>query len=77
MSLNLICGDKSIVLNKQQCLSVELDLNKSDHGKKWIHLGDILYSWASETNYKNLQEKNIYEISNEQLIWVKDNLSKN
>ena len=77
MSLTLIAGDKSITLDKKQCLTLELDLNKSEHGKNWENLGDILYSWSSGTNYKKLQEKNNYEISSEQFSWIDYYLSKN
>ena len=77
MNLTLSYGEDSIELTNKQCISLELSLNTSEFGKRWIDLGDILYSWGSNTNYKDLQKEKVYYITLEQLRWLKNTLTKN
>jgi len=77
MALTLSYGEDSLQLNSNECISLELTLNTSEFGKSWIDLGDILYSWGSNTNYKDLQKEKLYFITSAQLRWLKNTLTKN
>ena len=39
--------DKFLNISKENCISVELKLNKSNNGKKWVKLGDKLYYFCN------------------------------
>ncbi len=44
--LILTDGEREMILNKEQSLNLELKFNLSENGRKWIHIGDILYNFS-------------------------------
>ena len=40
--LNIISDEKKIILNKQECINLELKFNVSKYGKEWSYIGDRL-----------------------------------
>lgn len=75
MSIRFYNGSDSITVNISDCIKLELKLNKDEMYKnKWENLGDILYSWGSSTNYKNLMNNNEFLAKQEQIDWLRNNL---
>ena len=74
MSVKFYNDSDSIVVNISDCMKLELKLNKDEMYKnKWESLGDILYSWGSGTNYKNLMN-NEFLAEQEKIDWLRNNL---
>ena len=73
--LILLCKEQFFVLSKKQCLNLELLLNNTPNSNAWSQLGDILYAWSG-TNYQNLCCKNNIMITDEQFLWIKQNINK-
>ena len=48
--LNIISDENKIILNKQDCINVELKFNVSKYGKQWSYIGDRLYYFAHPRN---------------------------
>jgi len=46
-------AEKKITINKKEALMLELKLNKSEYGKNWRNIGDLLYDFSIG---KNIQE---------------------
>lgn len=38
---------RSFELTKEQANTLELELNKSEYGQKWSHIGDVLYKFST------------------------------
>ena len=65
--LKLFSSNSNIILllSKQQALSLELYLNTSEYGEKWIKLGDILYNFSI-----SLEDSYEREIEHIQLLFL-------
>ena len=61
----------TLLLSKQQALSLELYLNTSEFGEKWCKLGDILYNFSI-----SLDDCYDVEIETEQLLFLVLSLKK-
>jgi hypothetical protein len=76
MSIRFYNDNDSINIPISHCIILELILNKDINYKdQWIDLGDILYSWGSKTNYKNLMDNNQYFIDQEKIDWLRNNIN--
>ena len=64
--------DKFINIPKNKCISVEIELNKSDNGKKWIKLGDKLYYFCNPRNNNIDDVENNFKVTNEQYFFIKE-----
>ena len=47
MDLIITDGLCSLKVNKKDAIRMELNLNKSQHKREWIHLGDALFAFGS------------------------------
>ena len=57
---------------KSKCIDVELFLNKSENGKKWVKLGDKLYYFNNPRNDND--RINLFLVEKEQLVFIRDYL---
>ena len=48
--LKITDGAQSIKVNKGDAIRMELKLNKSEHKRTWIHIGDALFEYGSKNN---------------------------
>ena len=77
MSIIFYNENDSLTLDIKECISLELKLNKNEEYKNtWEDLGDILYSWGSNTNYKNLMSKIKFLVEQKKIDWLRNNISK-
>lgn len=68
-NLNIVSGENKIVLNKQQCIAVELKFNVSKYGKKWSHIGDKLYYFSNPRNDED--KHNVIQLNAEEFSFIK------
>ena len=40
--LNIISGENKIILNKQECINLELKFNVSKYGKQWSYIEMVI-----------------------------------
>jgi hypothetical protein len=59
-------------IEKSKCIDVELFLNMSENGRKWIKLGDKLYYFRYPRNEDD--KKKTFLITKEQYIFIKNYL---
>lgn len=71
--LILDTGGKKFKLNKQKCLDLEIYLNKTNHGKTWVKLGDKLYYFSNPRNDDD--RVNSFLICNEQYKFIQNFLN--
>ena len=45
--LKITDGEQSIKVNKEDAIRMELKLNKTEHQRTWIHIGDALFDFGS------------------------------
>ena len=45
--LKITDGEQSIKVNKGDAIRMELKLNKTEHQRTWIHIGDALFDFGS------------------------------
>jgi hypothetical protein len=45
--LKITDGEQSIKVNKGDAIRMELKLNKTEHKRTWIHIGDALFDFGS------------------------------
>tara|TARA_B100001063_G_C16753304_1_gene551604 strand:+ start:313 stop:561 length:249 start_codon:yes stop_codon:yes gene_type:complete len=63
-----------LTLSKDLCLKIELALNLTPLGKKWIHIGDKLYYFYSPRN--NNDKKDLFLVNPEQFNFLKNEYNK-
>ena len=66
--LNIISGENKIILNKQECINVELKFNVSKYGKEWSYIGDRLYYFAHPRN--DIDRHNVFQIKPEEFAFI-------
>jgi hypothetical protein len=66
--LNIISGKDKLVLNKQECINLELKFNVSKYGKEWSYIGDRLYYFAHPRNDED--RHNVFQIKPEQYAFI-------
>ena len=66
--LNIISGEDKIILNKQECISLELKCNVSKYGKEWSYIGDRLYYFAHPRNDED--RYNVFQIKPEEFSFI-------
>ncbi len=71
--LNIISGEDKIILNKKQCLELEIKFNVSNYGKVWSHIGDKLYYFANPRNDED--KHNVIQIKSEEFSFIKSLIS--
>lgn len=74
-SLVVINKDNVLIIDPNECLTLEIRLNNSEYGKEWVKLGDILYAWSG-TNYNNLCQYHMHNVADEEFNWLKHNLKE-
>ena len=45
--MNITDGQRSFSVDKRESILLELMLNKSEYGRTWIHIGDILFDYGA------------------------------
>ena len=63
-------------ISPHQALDLEIKLNKTLNGKKWLMLGNILYIWRINPDYYEINHDRIFNITEEQFDWIKLNIIK-
>jgi hypothetical protein len=66
--LNIISGKEKLVLNKQECINLELKFNVSKYGKEWSSIGDRLYYFAHPRNDED--KHNVFQIKPEEYAFI-------
>ena len=66
--LNIISGEDKIILNKQECISLELKFNVSKYGKEWSYIGARLYYFAHPRNDED--RYNVFQIKPEEFSFI-------
>ena len=66
--LKITDGAQSIKVNKGDAIRMELKLNKSEHKRTWIHIGDALFDFGS--NKKDAL--NILKVTEEQYLFLEE-----
>ena len=66
--LKITDGAQSIKVNKGDAMRMELKLNKSEHKRTWIHIGDALFDIGS--NKKDAP--NILKVTEEQYLFLEE-----
>ena len=65
--LKITDGEQSIKVNKKEAIRMELNLNKSQHKREWIHLGDALFDFGS-----NKKDISVLTVTNEQFLFLEE-----
>jgi hypothetical protein len=66
--LKITDGGQSINVNKGDAIRMELKLNKTEHKRTWIHIGDALFDFGS--NKKDAS--NILTVTTEQFLFLEE-----
>ena len=66
--LKITDGGQSINVNKGDAIRMELKLNKTEHKRTWIHIGDALFDFGS--NKKDAS--NILTVTTEQYLFLEE-----
>lgn len=61
---------RSLQITRDQALTLELALNKSNHAYIWKYLGDILYAW--HCGFGEDEERITAYVDESQMKWVLD-----
>jgi hypothetical protein len=72
----LFSNNSCIRINHIQALSLELKLNVSQYGRKWILLGDVLYKWRLDPEMYNISIAHEYSVTEDQIEWIRENNKK-
>ena len=65
--LKITDGGQSINVNKGDAIRMELKLNKTEHKRTWIHIGDALFDFGS-----NKKEATILTVTSEQYLFLEE-----
>ena len=68
--LNIICGDDILVLNRDECLKLEIRFNTTQYGKEWAFIGDRLYFFVFPRNEND--KNNILPVTDKQLTFLRN-----
>ena len=63
-------------ISPQQALDLEIKLNLTSNGRKWLLLGNILYAWKINPKYYEISHDISFNITDEQLEWINKNIVK-
>ena len=66
--LKITDGEQSIKVNKGDAIRMELKLNKSEHKRSWIHIGDALFDFGSNKK----EALNILTVTTEQYLFLEE-----
>ena len=66
--LKITDGEQSIKVNKGDAIRMELKLNKSEHKRSWIHIGDALFDFGSNKK----EALNILTVTSEQYLFLEE-----
>ena len=61
-------------ISTKQALNLEIKLNKSEYGKSWRKLGDLLFDWRLNPLYYKIKSPLSYKVSKKQLEWIENNI---
>jgi hypothetical protein len=67
MDLTITDGLCSLKVNKKEAIRMELNLNKSQHKREWIHLGDALFDFGS-----NKKDISVLTVTTEQFLFLEE-----
>ena len=68
--LTISGGEDELIIGENQCITLELEFNKSKYGKIWKHIGDRLYYFAYP---RNLSDKDtLFLLSSDQIVFLKN-----
>jgi len=67
MDLTITDGLCSLKVTKKEAIRMELNLNKSQHKREWIHLGDALFEFGS-----NKKDISILTVTTEQFLFLEE-----
>jgi len=65
--LKITDGLCSLKVNKKDAIRMELNLNKSQHKREWIHLGDALFDFGS-----NKKDISVLTVTTEQYLFLEE-----
>jgi hypothetical protein len=65
--LKITDGEQAIKVNKGDAIRMELKLNKTEHKRTWIHIGDALFEFGS-----NKKEVNVLNVTTEQFLFLEE-----
>ncbi len=63
-----------MLISPGQAIDLELKLNNSEYGMKWIQLGDCLYNWRLNPKYNKIKGQLFHKVSAQQMQWIKQNI---
>ena len=66
--LKITDGEQAIKVNKGDAIRMELKLNKSEHKRTWIHIGDALFNFGSNKK----EALNILTVTSEQYLFLEE-----
>ena len=66
--LKITDGEQAIKVNKGDAIRMELKLNKSEHKRSWIHIGDALFDFGSNKK----EALNILTVTTEQYLFLEE-----
>tara|TARA_B100000927_G_C16473706_1_gene472539 strand:- start:5259 stop:5567 length:309 start_codon:yes stop_codon:yes gene_type:complete len=64
-----------MLISPQQAIDLELKLNKSEYGMKWVELGDCFYNWRLNPKYNKIKGELFYKVTKKQMEWIKKNIT--
>ena len=65
--LKITDGEQAIKVKKEEAIRMELKLNKTEHKRTWIHIGDALFEFGS-----NKKDISILTVSTEQFLFLEE-----
>jgi hypothetical protein len=65
--LTITDGIQLIKVKKEEAIRMELNLNKSQHKREWIHLGDALFEFGS-----NKKDISVLTVTTEQFLFLEE-----
>ena len=65
--LTITDGIQLIKVKKEEAIRMELNLNKTEHNRTWIHIGDALFEFGS-----NKKDISILTVSTEQFLFLEE-----
>jgi len=72
----LYTEDERLFIDHNEALILELRLNKSEYGKVWSLLGDILYNWRLDPTKYQVNCDMECKVTEYQLDWIKNNIKQ-
>lgn len=72
----LYTDNEKYFITNDEALILELRLNKSEYGRAWSLLGDILYKWRLDPTKYQVTCDMEYKVTTYQLSWIKNNITQ-